>query len=95
MLGLFFAVVIFLLFLLRPVKALGYPPLTWLLVSALFPLFPVLFFLLAILPNRKLDQDRALEMRLLVQKLKQKGINSKNDLAGIPSQTISDESTLE
>lgn len=71
---------------------MGYSGFLWLFVSLLYwPLATI--YLLAALPNRKLDQRRKEEMLLLKKQLAQRGLVNRRESSAIPRQTISDERT--
>jgi hypothetical protein len=80
----------------RAANSIGYSRLLWTFASALAlysnPL--TLLYLLSVLPNRKLEQERQLKMSRLEQKLKEKGIKQVRKFKNITHQTISDESTM-
>ena len=73
-------------------RKMGYSGFLWLFVSLLYnPLATI--YLLAALPNKKLDQRRKEEMLLLKRQLAQRGLVNKGESSAIPRQTISDERT--
>jgi|GEM_PF-5246800 len=73
-------------------KKMGYSGFLWLFVSLLYwPLATI--YLLAALPNKKLDQRRKKEMLLLKKQLAQRGLVNREESSVIPRQTISDERT--
>ncbi len=73
-------------------RIMGYSGFLWLLVSVLYmPL--VSLYLLAALPNRKLDEQRKKEMSLLQKQLEQRRWGTEEGTSNIPGQTISDEET--
>ncbi len=73
-------------------RKMGYSGFVWLFVSVLYrPL--VSLYLLASLPNRKLDEQRKKEMSLLRKQLEQRRWLTEEGTSDIPRQTISDEET--
>lgn len=73
-------------------RKIGYSGFLWLLVSVLYmPLASL--YLLAALPNRKLDEQRKKEMSLLQKQLEQRKWVTEEGTSDIPRQTISDEET--
>lgn len=96
LIGLSFPMILCLLVFGQAASSIGYSRLLWTVASALAlysnPL--TLLYLLSVLPNRKLDQERQLKMSRLEQKLKEKGIKQVKRVKNITHQTISDESTM-
>lgn len=73
-------------------KKMGYSGFLWFLASVFYwPLASL--YLLASLPNRKLDEQRKKEMSLLRKQLKQRRWVTPEGTSDIPRRTISDEET--
>ena len=81
----------------RMAKSLGYSRPLWTIFSALaFKLNPLAtFYLIGILPNRKLDSERKIRMKLLEEKIKKNHLKLMKQRQNVSSQTLSDESTLD
>jgi hypothetical protein len=74
-------------------REMGYSGFLWVLMGVLFG--PIgLIYLLAALPNRKLDQKRAKEMRLLKVQLEQARLRGKRNLTIRSDRTIDDKGTI-
>ena len=85
--------IIFCIFVSLNARKMGYSSFLWFLVSALYsPL--VSLFLLAALPNRKLEEKRKEEMRLLQKQLARRQFVITKDSSIISHQTISDDKTI-
>jgi uncharacterized membrane protein YhaH (DUF805 family) len=90
----YFWTIVFCILLFYSARKMGYSGLLWLLVSILYwPLASL--YLLAALPNRKLDKDRKKEMSLLKQQLAKRKYSVGNTSSIVPGHTISDERTTE
>ncbi len=88
--GLIWIILVILVFI--NARKIGYSGFLWLLVSAFHMPF-VFLYLLASLPNRKLDQQRKKEMSLLRKQLEQRRWVTEEGTSDVPRQTISDEET--
>jgi hypothetical protein len=85
--------IVFCILVFYSARKMGYPGLLWLIVSILYwPLATL--YLLAALPNRKLDEDRKKEMALLKQQLAKRKYSFDNTSSIVPGHTISDDRTI-
>ena len=72
---------------------MGYSGFLWIIISVIYhPLFSLC--LLATLPNRKLEEKRKEEMRLLQKQLARRQFAIKENSSIISHQTISDDKTI-
>lgn len=92
----YFSLLIYLLigiFVCTRARKIGYSSLLWGFVSFFYAALAALY-LLADLPDRKMDERRKKEMALLEKQLAKRKLLHKSGTSSISNQTISDEKTI-